>query len=118
MTLRVKNLLVFEQIRDGSFIIIDNFGYIGVYEFKGNFLERTERLWVHEQDRIDIAKKFGDFERVIITKDIMIARRHIYYLHESQDSIVPGVLMSENLVENIDSDYNFDCVDGPIKYRG
>jgi hypothetical protein len=48
----------------------------------------------------------------------MIARRHIYYIQESQENLVPGVLMSENLVSNIDSDYNFDCVDGPIRYKG
>lgn len=118
LTLRKKNLLVFEQLRDGSFIIIDNVGEIGVYQFNGSQLERTERLWVHEEDRKDIAKKFGAFERVIINKDVMIARRHIYYLHDSQESLVPGVLMSENLVEGIDSDYNFDCVDGPILYKG
>ena len=83
LTLRKKNLLVFEQLRDGSFIIIDNVGEIGVYQFNGSQLERTERLWVHEEDRKDIAKKFGAFERVIINKDVMIARRHIYYLHDS-----------------------------------
>jgi hypothetical protein len=65
-----------------------------------------------------MVKKFGAFERVIIDKEIMIARRHIYYLHDSQENIVPGVLLCENLVDNIDTDYPFDCVDGPIRYKG
>jgi hypothetical protein len=47
---------------------------------------------LHPQDQLDVIKKFGKFERVIINKEVMIARRHVYYLHDSPENIVAGVL--------------------------
>ena len=117
LTLRKKNLLVFEQMKDGSFFIIDDQGIIGIYNFNGAMLERTDFLYMHPAD-VQKVKKFGEFTRVIANREVMIAPRFVFYLFENRDSIVPGVLMSENLLDTIQSDYNFDCVDGPIRYKG
>lgn len=117
LTLRKKNLLVFEQMKDESFFIVDDQGSIGIYAFKGSMLERTDYLYMHPYD-VKKVKKFNDFTRVIVDREVMIAPRYVFYLFESLDDIIPGVLMSENLVDNIEADYNYDCVDGPIRYKG
>ena len=72
---------------------------------------------MHPED-VEKVKKFSDFTRVVVNRDVMIAHINQYYLFDSKEKIVPGVLMSENLVDTIKSDYKFDCVEGPIRYRG
>ena len=119
MTLKRKKILVFEQLQDRSFFIIDDQGTIGIYNFKGTTtkLEKTDTLYMHPED-VEKVKKFSDFTRVVVNRDVMIAHINQYYLFDSKEKIVPGVLMSENLVDTIKSDYKFDCVEGPVRYRG
>lgn len=43
-------------------------------------------------DEVEKVKKFGEFTKVVINREVMIAPRYVFYLFESRDNIVPGVL--------------------------
>ena len=74
LTLKRKKILVFEQLQDRSFFIIDDQGTIGIYNFKGTTtkLEKTDTLYMHPED-VEKVKKFSDFTRVVVNRDVMIA---------------------------------------------
>jgi hypothetical protein len=37
-------------MKDGSFFIVDEQGAIGIYNFNGSMLERTDFLYMHPED--------------------------------------------------------------------
>jgi len=47
-----------------------------------------------------------------------VVRNKLIYLHNNQHTIIDGVLESEDLVDQINSDYAFNKVDGPEEVRG
>ena len=118
LTLRKSNILVFTQFKDGRFLIIDDKGIATLYQFNNDLLERISELYFHEADRQTIVKTFRTYENCIVDDQILIARGQIFYMFNSKDEIMDGVLMREKLSHKIRSDYPYDVVNGPIDYVG
>jgi hypothetical protein len=118
LTFKKQNILLFTQFKDGKFLIIDDVGTATVYELNNGQLERLHSLWFHEEDRKYLVKKFRPYENFIIDEQVLIARGRIFYIHESKEQIMDGVLTHEVLTKQIKSDYDWNVCNGPVQYYG
>lgn len=48
----------------------------------------------------------------------LIFKDKLIYLYEEKSQIMQGILKSDDLVEQIRSDYSFNKVNGPVKVNG
>ena len=117
MILKEDTLLLFDQCADGTFITIDSKTNIKKYECKNGQLDVVGHLYVNEDDK-QLITTLDDYEDYIINEEVLVVRNKLIYLHNNQHTIIDGVLESEDLVDQINSDYAFNKVDGPEEVRG
>ena len=74
LTLRMDNILVFTQLADGRFVLIDEEGDLIIYKKNktNTKLVKAGKFFVHSQDTEFIIEACGDFEQVIIDSEVLV----------------------------------------------
>lgn len=120
LTLKAPKILAFKQLKDFTFIIIDDQGSIKLYELnaKGDRLEHRGNLYTQEEDKQFIVKNFGDYEEILLDKEALVVKSRVIYLHESPQQVVEGILTSQDVKKEMRSDFEYQIIKEPVDVRG
>lgn len=74
LTLRMEKILVFTQLADGRFVLIDEEGDLIIYKKNktNTKIVKAGKFYVHPQDTEYIIEACDDFEQVIIDSEVLV----------------------------------------------